>query len=169
MNARQQQLINELTEEFNRLNSSNVNKSSILDIASYMGEFNESEIIKNEVKAWNDAIVRELNASFLEEAYQLQKDLKAMNIKSDISERGSFPSILFMYRPGENIIIRLHYRGYSVKLPNLGSIDKITGAYVGIGHSIPATAYSSIKSMCESSVDFKNRLREAIKNSNKNI
>jgi hypothetical protein len=165
MNARQQQLINELTREFDRLNSSNVSRGSILDIDSYMDEFNDSEIIKNEIKVWNDAIVRELNASFLEEAYQLQKDLKAMNIKSDISEGGSFPSILFMYTPGENIIIRLRYRGESVKLPNLGSINKITGAYVDMGNY---TAYSSIKNMCESSVDFKTIIRQAVKYANKN-
>ena len=168
MNARQQQLIDELTQEFDRLNSSNTKVGKLINIGAYIDEFNQSEVMKKEVEAYNNAIQKEAQEIFLEEAFMIQNDLYEMGIYSTVKDdrwRNFYPSFVIELHKHGSVTIRLQRRSRYVTIPNGEHIERTDKFVVTISHS--DSEFDSIQSMVDNSDAFKSHIRKALQYTNK--
>lgn len=169
MNARQQQLIDELTQEFNRLNSSNTKVGKLINIGAYIDEFNQSEIMKKEIEAYNNAIQKEAQEIFLEEAILLQRDLYDMGIYSTIKDdrwRNFCPSFVIELRKHDSVTIRMTRKSTYVPIANGERIERTDKFVVTISQS--DSEFDSIQSMVDDSDAFKYHIRKALQYANEN-
>jgi hypothetical protein len=171
MNQRQQQLIDELVKEFDRLNSSNLNRGSIIKVDAYMEEFNQAEMVKKETEAYNEAVRRVAEKLFLDQASLLQYDLHKLGIKSiveDNSNKNEFHSkFIFYYNDYDRAYISLVREKRYIVIPNGEYIERTDKYVVTISSNGPK--FDSLRDMAEDSDSFKHYVRKALQHVNKNI
>jgi hypothetical protein len=162
MNQRQQQLIDELVKEFDKLNSSNQKKGRLLDVSAYIDEFNQSEVMRKEIEAYNNAKIIEAKESFLEEAKLLQCDLSDLGIETFIHCNNFNDHELIFKVPGygdKRIFIKRRLQ--DIALPNGNYIEKTIEFVVRISDDSFST-FDSVQELVNKSDHFKLYVRRAL-------
>lgn len=80
MVERQQKMIDELINTFEKLNGSSFVGGGLLDITAIRNSVDESDKMSKEIKAFNTALTKEINETFRQALEPLLKDLDCLGI-----------------------------------------------------------------------------------------
>jgi hypothetical protein len=101
MVERQQKMVDELINTFEKLNSSSFVGGGLLDITAIRNSIDESEKIVKEIKAFNSALIKETNETFRQALEPLLKDLDCLGISYKFQE-GTFTNLTVLSPPNKS-------------------------------------------------------------------
>jgi hypothetical protein len=141
MNKRQSEILADLKNQFELINSRKDVGSTLINISAIVQDLDDSKLIRQEIELQNKILRKELYAEFVSKLKQVQAELKTIGIISELIDDeynslhiGKRPDYDYFY--DSSFYISTYENKDRISLPDGGYIEKFTKLKIHIRHGV---------------------------------
>jgi hypothetical protein len=142
MNKRQSEILADLKNQFELINSRKDVGSTLINISAIVQDLDDSKLIRQEIELQNKILRKELYAEFVSKLKQVQAELKTIGIISELRDEEHNHNLHIGKRPDYNLFydaafyISTYEEKDGIGLPDGGYIEKFTKLQIHIRHGV---------------------------------